>query len=492
MNAHSTAPTTHRRTGERTGERGAALITVLLLSTLLLTAGGTLILTTSMTASSSFDAVSELQAYEAAEAGLQEAMSALRGNAAPNPVLATNPSTGVNPANLLDFRRAVTRLNSNKPTDPAKNADNSDVPLRLSRWLPYNYTRPGNTYPDRVTLNPATEPFSPFRHSSYSVEVIDPDYPTPASIEAKLADPTYVPERLIIQATGYGPKGARKQLRTVVTRLFFNIQTPSTIVIRGADDKTIIPNFETGNSNAKEYSGQDQTYPSAPNRPAIAISLHDWKAIHEGMKKPDTISDPKLAILDLDPVPNIPSPIPALNIAPLWPAALTPIPAVKPLSVPTPYFIRTADAARAFVQEARDLAKDMGRYYTAAQFASQLGGVANEGTSDDSAFTFVDGDMTLNGGKGLLIATGKITIGGNDDFQGIVLLLGAGQVERNGGGNGQTLGSWIIARFGPTGGFLAPSFDTSGGGNSDFLFDSASISNANAMAGRRTLGVVER
>jgi hypothetical protein len=195
-----------------------------------------------------------------------------------------------------------------------------------------------------------------------------------------------------------------------------------------------------------------------------------------------------LAILDLNVVPNVPP----LTTAPLWPTALTPIPATKPPSAATPYFLVTADAARAFVQEARDLAKDMDRYYTGAQFASELGGVANEGLSGDSAFTFVDGNCDLNGGSGLLIVTGDVDIGGNDDFQGIVLALGGGRVSRSGGGNGQSLGSWIVARFGPTGGFLAPSFDTSGGGSSHFLFDTASINNANAMAGRRTLGILER
>ena len=46
-----------------TNERGAALISVLLISTLLLTAGGALILTTAMTGTGTVDATAEMEAY---------------------------------------------------------------------------------------------------------------------------------------------------------------------------------------------------------------------------------------------------------------------------------------------------------------------------------------------------------------------------------------------------------------------------------------------
>src|SRR5258706_13553918 len=70
---------------KRTGERGAALITALLLSTLLLGAGGTLVLTTSMTAVLAADSNAEMQAYYAAEAGLARTLNVLRGNESSNP-----------------------------------------------------------------------------------------------------------------------------------------------------------------------------------------------------------------------------------------------------------------------------------------------------------------------------------------------------------------------------------------------------------------------
>ena len=65
MNSNKTPNLKRRKT-----ERGAALITTLLISTLLLGACGALILTTSMSATTAVDSTSEMQAYYVAEAGM--------------------------------------------------------------------------------------------------------------------------------------------------------------------------------------------------------------------------------------------------------------------------------------------------------------------------------------------------------------------------------------------------------------------------------------
>ena len=70
----------------RAGERGAALITAVLLSLLLLAAGGTLILTATMTSITARDSTAEMQAYYAAEAGIARTLEVLRGNAKSDPV----------------------------------------------------------------------------------------------------------------------------------------------------------------------------------------------------------------------------------------------------------------------------------------------------------------------------------------------------------------------------------------------------------------------
>jgi type II secretory pathway component PulK len=76
----------------RKNERGAALVTVLMITFLLLVAVIALLLETSMNTANVTDATAEEQAYYAAESGIQSVIKVLRGNpdAIPNPLI--NPS----------------------------------------------------------------------------------------------------------------------------------------------------------------------------------------------------------------------------------------------------------------------------------------------------------------------------------------------------------------------------------------------------------------
>ena len=115
------------------------------------------------------------------------------------------------------------------------------------------------------------------------------------------------------------------------------------------------------------------------------------------------------------------------------------------------------------------------------------------GTTDSPALTFVDGDCSLDGGAGLLIVTGTLNMKGNPSFNGLILVLGDGDVERDGGGNGTIYGAIAVARFAQNGNgpFLAPTFSTSGGGNSTMQYDSSAVRSALNVAGPRVLGVHE-
>src|SRR5688572_16036313 len=104
----------------RKGERGAALVTMLLVTVLLLGAGGALIMTTAMSANNSIGSTAEMQAFYVAEAGMQSALNVLRGNTKP---LVTS-------TDRISFRTAVVPDISNGP-------DNNGA-SRLAGWLPYN------------------------------------------------------------------------------------------------------------------------------------------------------------------------------------------------------------------------------------------------------------------------------------------------------------------------------------------------------------------
>src|SRR4029079_12658169 len=74
----------------RRGERGAALVMSLLVAMLLLAAGGALIATAGMAVSNAVDATAEGQAYYAADAGPQAALTVIRHNRAGLNGLAAN------------------------------------------------------------------------------------------------------------------------------------------------------------------------------------------------------------------------------------------------------------------------------------------------------------------------------------------------------------------------------------------------------------------
>src|SRR6185369_9541700 len=135
----------------RKSERGAALILVLFASLLILACALMLLLTTTISTTNAISSTDEMQAYYAAEAGLQEALNVLRGNVAPHP----------NDGSKMNFKNAINVGTSNNPSSGV---------AQLSRWLVYNY--PTDT-PNRVTLSPN---YSPTSGIAYAITGIsDPD-----------------------------------------------------------------------------------------------------------------------------------------------------------------------------------------------------------------------------------------------------------------------------------------------------------------------------
>ncbi len=389
-------------------EEGAALLTVLLVSTMLLAAGGALLLTSNMTNTTAVDSTAEAQAYYAAEAGINMAVNVLRGN-----------STA---GTAATFRNVANNANMNQ-------------------WL--NYTNIHGKSLAVVSTNPGL---------AYEVAVSDPDN-TPAALQ---------PRRLLLSATGYGPKGSMKRMEILVDRNTFDYSPLATIMMRGADDQSVLPNFFIGNSNAKTYSGFDNANPASSIPTFGTTHGGDFNAVTEHIEsaKPNTVSG---------------------------------VEKVKQYTnSQLPSFLQSADNARAFLNTMQQTAIASGRYFTEAP--------ASFGTSANPLLTFVDGDVDLPGGYGLLIVTGKLTMHGNPSFSGLILVLGEGSLQRNGGGNGDILGAILVAKFDRTWPaeenddphpFLAPSFDTNGGGNSTVAFDSVRLDRALSAAGVRLMGIRE-
>jgi hypothetical protein len=416
---------------------------------LMLTAGGALLVTTTMSVGNAVDTTAEAQAYYAAEAGLQSALSVLRGNVPKRSgmVLATGTQIRNN------FRVVNQLTTSNMTGDLSTEA-------RLSGWLPYN----GTSASARVPVKDETG-----NQLFYTLSITDPN---DASRTTLTTNATYLPSRLIITSTGYGPRGAVKQMQIMVKRTAFDYNPKSTILMTGN-----VTTFSIGDSRAKGYSGQDEASVTTVLPPfgftsgtsQTTVSTNTFNCGNTACNKAkETTSDPETATVGSSDLPS-------------W--------------------LQTPQAADAFLDDLQEQAAGLNRYFATKNGTSVTGGL---GTATDPKVTFVDGNYTASGsGTGLLVVTGNLTFSGDFDFDGIVLVLGSfrdstntlqgGSLTRNGGGNGTIAGAVIVASFdrdNPTA-FGNTSLNTSGGGNSDIVFNSTKVSNALTALGARVLGVVE-
>ncbi|HEX5604503.1 MAG TPA: pilus assembly PilX N-terminal domain-containing protein [Pyrinomonadaceae bacterium] len=417
----------------RAGERGAALITAVLLSMLLLAAGGILILTSTMTGITARDSTAEMQAYYAAEAGIAKTLEVLRGN------VDSSPS-----GTRASFRNVV--------CSPAL-------------W-PTTATWPNGGY-----VNVTSDSSTKFQVTS----ILDPDKQNSASWCTDPAFANYKPERLRIRVTGLGPRDSRKNMEVVVNRYTLEYDVKATVTLPNGSGNPI--SFNLGGSNVTSTSGVDVS--GGGTISAVAISDADKQRVNNVIDgcDPDgsncTGSGP--------------------NVTPGDPAILG--------NDNTPSFLKDVASAREFLygsEGMKQAAINQGRYFTsgAAAIASDAGlGASNP----DGVFTFVDGDLVLGPGsptgQGTIIVTGKLTLNGNFQWNGVIMVLGTGEVYRSGGGHGDIFGAMFVAKF-PTSGadsdkFGAPVFDTSGGGTSNIQYSSDAVDRAKSVGGHSVKGVRE-
>jgi len=583
----------------RKSERGAALILVLFASLLVLACALMLLLTTTISTTNAISSTDELQAYYAAEAGLQDALNVLRGNVAPHP----------NDGTKMNFKNAINVSTSNNPSSGV---------AQLSRWLVYNYPTDS---PNRVTLSPnystndgiayaitgISDPdnsreviystagafnsnsistsasslslgggvsvayapqastnittngnptlgmiaFSGVKNNTnidfstqtttFTLQItetgplpIGSSSPISVSVKAKflgsitstgsivsLSFPNQTievagigtlftmpsqtiqlpvngtvttlqttvaspePGRLIVKVVGYGPHGATKNLQMMVSRFGIDYDPVATFVVRGAgNDSTSTSTLSIGSSANYVYSGLD----NALGQPLPAFMV---------------TTTPDFTNLS--------------NLKSNNPTALTGdstgfIPNLKQATLPAdssllPKWLQTTSdpvfGARAFVEQLRKASQQQfsgcssGTSSSCDRYFNTAGGDAaptdfGAGTTD-GLFTFVDGDVSLpnSGGKGLLVVTGTLSMNGSQTFEGLVLVLGGGVLDRSGGGNGTSLGAFVVARFNSTGDFLSPSFTSSGSGTSTLQLDRNKVKTALRLGGVPVLSVSE-
>ncbi len=269
-----------------------------------------------------------------------------------------------------------------------------------------------------------------------------------------------------------GPQGHEAVIETTVSAYeFFNFPGAITLLGEGA-------NFAGGNSNAKELHGDDQcaTPVVFPAKPVVAISSilpMDLLGVQSNINgsKPDTYYTKDELGLDVTA-----SSRPDL-IASVIPTSML-------LVIQNNYGINLLDP--------NDLdalvTMLMGISFATVAPGGSSAGTVNVGTPGDPKVVVVNGNFDLNGnGAGILVVIGQLTFRGNVNYDGIVLVIGEGYMKRNGGGNGTISGGILVANTanltpGPDGipgnaddELGPPTFDTSGGGNSNVQYCSTAI-----------------
>ena len=287
------------------------------------------------------------------------------------------------------------------------------------------------------------------------------------------------PIRLLIKSTGYGPRGATKQLEAIIQKNFFNgLTAPATLTLIGPSSTTACPTctpaipattatFNPGSSNVTAYSGQDEV--SQDIIPPIGTT-NDTNL--------DTVHD------SVDGQP--PNPFNG-NV----------------IGVPTnvtaemPYWLSSPELLDGTIKSLYNVALASGRYFPNGTEPSTYGNYAA-----GQGITFCDGDCTLAGeGGGILVVTGQLTVQGDWAFRGLVIVTGEDGVRRTGGGNGEIYGNMVVVPYvnssvlpatEPAGAFLAPQYDLSGGGNSTIAYNSTAMNDSLLAVDNFVLGVIEK
>ena len=416
----------------RAGERGAALITAVLLSLLLLAAGGTLILTATMTGITARDSTAEMQAYHAAEAGVAKTLEVLRGNVQSNPA-----------GTRASFRNVVCTPNL---------------------WTTMSGT----------VVNVVEDGSLRFRITS----ILDPDnQDKDKDLLCNGPDAAkYRPVRLSIQVAGFGPRDSRKNMELAIDRYTVDYGVNAVVTLpNGTADPMA---FALGGSNVTSTSGVDQD--------GTGTTLSAYSVNNVDYNRTNNVIDGCLP--DGTNCGNGP------NVTPGDPTVLG--------ETNTPSFLESVAKARQFLygpeESMMQIAINQGRYFT-TQEAAKASAAGLGASNPDGVLTFIDGDLTLPpgspSGQGTLIVTGNLILDGNFNWNGVIMVLGTGNVLRNGGGTGNIFGAVFVANFAKTGSdtdvFGAPTFNTNGGGTSNIQYSSFAVDMAKSVGGHAVHGVRE-
>ena len=411
----------------RAGERGAALITAVLLSLLLLAAGGTLILTTTMTGITARDSTAEMQAYYAAESGIARTLEVLRGNVESNP--------------------AGTR------------ASFQNVVCSPNLW----------TTTSGASVNVSADGSTRFLVAS----ILDPD--NQDSVTA-CATANYTPDRLSIRVLGIGPNDSRKNMEIVVNRYTLEYAVNATVTLPNGSGNPI--SFALGGSNVTSTSGTDASG-SGATIAAYAVSGTDYNTTNNVIDGclPDGSNCGGSG-------PNVFPGDPAVLANGNTPSFLQTVAKAREFLYGTEGMKNAAiNQGRYFTTGAAAIASTagLGANHPDGVFTFVDGDLAlGPGNPTGQGTLIVTGNLTLTGNFNF---NGVIMVLGN----GAVYRSGGG----HGNIYGAMFVANFTPAGADTDQFQAPIFDTSGGGTSNIQYSSDAVDRAKSVGGHSIKGVRE-
>jgi Tfp pilus assembly protein PilX len=294
--------------------------------------------------------------------------------------------------------------------------------------------------------------------------------PNSAQAAGFLVEPVY-----IITALAYTPSGSRRMGQYEVAALNV-LPPPAALSLAGAGT-----NFNPPNSNNTQMDGVD----GQGSPPALSGCTTTGGSV------------PGIGTSDLADQVSYAAQVPGgrtgnyTGTAPTYPSGVSATPSIVDMGT-------DADGTGALANytnpgQLNSLVAQIANGADQTLTCNQVNGVTNpaggtsaqcSGTAGAAAtpqVTYVNGDFTLNGGAGVLVVTGNLSISGGMQFDGLILVVGQGSVLINGGGGGGSsiYGSVFVANtnnrstpFAQLATLGVPAFTWHGGGDASIYYNS--------------------
>jgi hypothetical protein len=275
-------------------------------------------------------------------------------------------------------------------------------------------------------------------------------------------EPTSQKQVFTLTSLAVLPNGAKRMLQENVAMAIFNFNFPAALTLDGAN-----PNYQKPTSVPFVIKGDDQS-PGGANCP------------------PPQTSKPAVGVVGGPAITTVVSDIQQNpNRSAEYTGGGLGTPSVGNVATALPLSESSPSQLEAIVQQIESTAD-----YVVQGPASSL---PNYGTATDPVTVVVDspnngdaGNLSLSGnitGYGTLVVRGTFSPAGTVGWNGIVLVIGQGDVQGSGGGNNSYNGAVFVAKTRDSSGNLLtnlgpPIFDWSGGGGNGIAYNSCSINNA--------------